>query len=674
MSQQCITIEASNQSEAMEKACEQFDAPAPYISLSLEAPKIYTACLLHRDASVDISITEDEMEAHVAAYFPPVGDGARLTAAALVKALTRAGVRMPPPPNTINRIIEAVQSGTPVVGTLLVRGRDPEDARDASITPVGDWRYPVIPNEEIGLITPASPSRAGSTVTGKPLPPSYEGGGKSIEFPDGCNCRIDKRSFCIRAEVFGQVELQGQAIRVKDWIKISPDAMRVTGTVHHRDNTGNVLTRERMQQAMTALGIVASLEARSYETAWTKALETDQPVANVLLCKGTPPLHGQDGSFEFTAQDDRHVVGMLAQGDRMDFRARGTIRAVEKGAVLGVVRPPVPGMVGRDVHGNVLPSREGRPCKITAKENVTVKEDKLTFVAAEKGVVVFARNTIAVTDVYEIHGDVDMSVGNITLEKGSLHVRGSILAGFTIDVPGNILVGQVVENARITAGGTVEVRGGILMETSGYIKAAGDVSAMFAMNATIEAGGDVTIKHELTNCTITTEGRVLAASGRGKIVGCTIRAAQGVAAQEVGSDLGVETVIYLGRETARDQQRVARKRELECMIQKINASLGKDSDVAILKRTPPEKLPAIGRLLQTRNQAALELLDIDRAIAEERDSQRAALLATRLKVNKTLWPGVVIHAGGVQRRVTQAVQHCQVLYDPDQKQLVMNAL
>ncbi|WP_027192858.1 FapA family protein [Megalodesulfovibrio gigas] len=674
MSQRCITIEAASESEAMQQACQTFDAPAQYLSLTLQAPRQYVACQIHGDAAVEIIISEDEMQATAGAYTPPFGDGAPLSATSLVKLLTRAGIRMPPPPSVINRCVEAVRAGEDIAGTVLVRGREPEDARDATIIPVGDWRYPVIPNEEIGLIVQAAPSKNGVSVTGKSLPPTYEGSGKPIDFPAGCNCRIDQRTFSIRTEVFGQVELQGQTIYVKDWIKVSPDAMRVTGTVHHRDNAGNILTRERMQQALAALGIVASLEARSYENALAKAMETDQAINNVLLCKGTPPLHGQDGTFEFTAEDKRHVVGLLSEGDRMDFRARGAIRAVEKGTILGHIKPPVPGLVGRDVHGNVLPAREGQPCLVAARENVVYKTGTRTFVATETGVVVFAHNAIAVTDVYEVQGDVNIAVGNITLEKGSLHVRGSILSGFTIEVPGNILVDHVVENSRITAGGAVEIRGGILMECGGFIKAGSDVAAVFAMNATIEAGGDVSIKHELTNCIVKAEGRVLATNGRGKIAGSTVHAARGVMAQEVGSELGVATVIVLGKESVRDQQRFARKRELEGVIRKITAGLGKDSDVAILKRTPPEKLPTIGRLLQTRNKAALELLDIERAISEEREAQRAAFLATRLKVNKTLWPGVVIHAAGTQHRVAHAVQHCQVYYDPDQKQMVMLSL
>lgn len=674
MSRHCTTIEAESEIQAMEKACASFNAPTNYILLTPKASGVYEACLQHRDASIEVAISDDGMFATVASYIPPFGDGKPLNTGAVVKCLTRAGVRLPPPPNAIQHCIDEVAKGRDISGLLLVKGRDPEDARNAAITPSGDWKYPVLPGEELGDIIQSAPSKNGVTVTGKNIKPNYEGSGKAIEFPEDCNCRIDQRSFSIRSEVYGFVSLQGQAISVVDKLTISRDAMRVTGTVHHRDCAGLVLTRENMQKALHTLGITASIDAKNYEKAWQRAVDTDLPMHNILLCKGTPPLHGQDGYFEFTAKDERDVVGVKDSSGRMDFRARGVIRAVEKDTELGKIKPPVPGMAGRDVRGRSLPAREGLPCKVVPKENVLVKPDGLTYVAAEKGVVVYARNTIAVTDVYQIQGDVDMGVGNINLEKGSLHVKGAILSGFTIDVPGNVLVEQVIENSRIKAGGSVEVRGGILMESGGFIKAAGDVMAVFGMNATIEAGGDVLIKHELTNCSVIAEGMLKAIEGRGKIVGSFIHAYKGVRAQEVGSDLGVETVIKLGEVTQANQERATRKRELVAIIEKINACLGGESDASIIKRTPPDKMSTITRLLETRNKAALELVEIERAIEEERETQRNTLLRTRLKVNKTLWPGVVVHAGGAQHRITSAVQHCQVFFDPDRKELVLNSL
>ncbi|GAB7080042.1 FapA family protein [Megalodesulfovibrio paquesii] len=674
MPHQCITIATDNEAEAMEKACLAFDAPKQHIQLTLKAPGSYEACQVHGDASIDIALSEDQMEAVVAGYSPAFGNGAAISAGTFVKALTKAGVRVPPVPTTLQLCLEQAQAGKDIRGTVLVRGRQPEDARDATVVPIGDWNYPVLPHVEFGTVTAKAAAKAGMTVTGTPIPAAVEGPGKSIEFPPDSNCRLDQRTLTVRSETYGLIDLQGTSLQVKPWVTVSDDAMQVTGVVHHRDSTGNVLTRERMQEVLGTLGITARIDAITYEAAWAKARETNHPTKNVPLCKGKLPVHGQDGFFEFLAQDERSVVGVQDKTGRIDFRARGTIRAVEQGSILGVLHPPVPGVAGQDVRGRALPSKDGAPCQIVAKENVKIQPDGATYVATEKGVVVYARNTIAVTDVYVIEGDLNISVGNITLEKGSVHVRGAVWSGFSVEVPGNILVDQVVESARLVAGGSVSVRGGVMMETSGFIKAGGDVAAVFAMNATIEAGGDVLIKHELTNCNVSTDGRVLATEGRGKIVGGVIQAAQGVAAQEVGSDLGVETIIHLGRESQRDQQRTARKHELECIIDKISASLGKDSDAAILKRTPPDKQPTIARLLQTRKNAALELAEIDRAILEEREARRAAYLATRLKVNKTLWPGVIIHAGGVTHRVAHAVQHCQVYFDPSEKQLLMLSL
>ena len=42
------------------------------------------------------------------------------------------------------------------------------------------------------------------------------------------------------------------------------------------------------------------------------------------------------------------------------------------------------------------------------------------------------------------YGDVDFSTGNIVLERGNVVVHASVQDGFTVDVPGNVAVGDSI--------------------------------------------------------------------------------------------------------------------------------------------------------------------------------------------------------------------------------------
>ena len=114
--------------------------------------------------------------------------------------------------------------------------------------------------------------------------------------------------------------------------------------------------------------------------------------------------------------------------------------------------------------------------------------DGITYKATSIGIVHFQDNTLAVKDVLETKGDVDYSTGNIKLEKGSVHVNGSIREGFTVEAPAHVVVKDSIEGAIVSAGGDIEVKGGLVISGKGEIKAHGIITAQFASNARIECG------------------------------------------------------------------------------------------------------------------------------------------------------------------------------------------
>jgi len=337
-----------------------------------------------------------------------------------------------------------------------------------------------------------------------------------------------------------------------------------------------------------------------------------------------------------------------------------------------VLHPPEPGKPGKDVFGSLLHARDGRPFELAVGENVEI--DKAgRYVSTYSGMVLFVGGELSVTDVFATRGDVNMVVGNITVEKGSVYVRGTVLSGFSVVSPANVMVDDAIENATVQAGGSVEVKGGVIMDKGGSIRARGHVQCMYAANADIRAGGDVIVAHEISNCKVFAGGKVIAMAGRGKIIGGVVQAVGGVEANEIGSELGVETILYLGQEVRANEELIKRKREIEKLLSRIYASLGSDDPKAIYMRAPPSKRETIGDILKTRIQAEQELLKIDQTMNAEREEMRRRTRA-KVKVYKTLYPNVVINCFGAVFKSDRRIFNSTFYYTPESNEIVCGAL
>ncbi len=630
-----------------------------------------------RNADIDITVSEDGLAATVTGFTTAMDGGAPFTAQTLRNALARAGIKASPNPEAAKRLLSTLSAGdTPdeknVLGTVVAHGVPPRRAEDASIKPLGDLSHPVFPGDAFCEIVQAKPATDGISVTGTSIRPSGPPMGKSLVFPESPNCFIDTTSLQVRSETYGLVVFENSTLHVRPLMQVANGDMQVFATIYPKDFRGRSITAEHMESALREAGITATPDREAISRALETARASNIEVTQVSVARGLEPINGKNGWFELYVKDDRSDVGQEDEDGNIDFRARGVIRSVPMGTAVGKLHAPTRGIPGRDVYGRVIPAHDGAVFPISLGENVSATETGSEYIAEITGMVFFIRNTLSVTEVFTTGGDVNMATGNLLLEKGSVHVRGAVLSGFRIDCPRNVLVDEVVENAVIRAGGDVEVRGGIIMDREGRITAQGGVSAMFAKGATVEAQGDVNIAHEMINCVIFAGQNVIATKGRGKIVGSTVRCGGSVIANEIGSELGVPTTIFLGLE-AETTDYSQRKRELKALLQKIYGSLGTGDPRTILVNTPPGKREAVAQVLKLRLSAEKELREIDACILCERAEQRKSM-QSKLKAQRIIYPGTTVHAYGAVFRVSAPLERSQLVYDPDEQKIVVMSL
>lgn len=676
-----ITVQAGDAQDALVRGAQKLGTVPENLTVRQAPPNgnagAYQLGLLNCDAEVDIELSLDGMTATITQGLPALGTGRALDGPKLIELLQNWGVRIPPDVEAARKIISTLSRGGEVSNVVIARGIPAEPAQDADVEPLGDWNFPVFPGDGVGRLIRATLAKPGKSLAGEPLQPTGPDRGRSLNLLENGGCFIDQTSLVIRADRYGLVVRTNQDLYISSGsvLKVNKTQMEVQATIFPKDFRDAPITLERMRSALEGEGITAPLDEKGVRLAIEQAVATGVRLKDVVICRGQEPKDGADGWFEMLFKDERPNIGVLdEESGRMDFRARGMVRSVKKDEVLGRLHPPQQGLPGRDVYGKIIPAREGRPFNMQLSGNVQALPEGNVFAATEDGMVFFVGNTLSVTDVFTTPGNVDMKTGNISIEKGSVHVRGSVLSGFSVQSPGNVLVNDVIENARVSADGDIEVRGGILMDRSGgKVAAKGGVSALFAKNATIVAGGDVNIAHEVSNCIVFAGNKVIAVKGRGKIIGSTVRAGKGVEANEIGTELGVETTIFLGVERRSFSEELANKRKLQDVLHRIYGSLGTDDPRAILARTPPDKRQAVTSLLKARVRAEKMIKDIEDSLEQERERIRRAVQA-RVKVRKVIHPGTIINCFGSTLKITEPVQNCQLYYDPKEQKVVVAPL
>ncbi len=666
-----ITISASSREEALELAASRLEAPREAVAMEHMGGDEYRAGLVDQNAEVQLGISADGMEASIVEFTPPKGKGRHMTPEDLFLQLKQIGVRIEPSEKTVAAVVEDMKQDKDVINMVLVRGSQPQPARDAVIKPEGDRDFPVFPGEVVGTYVSPRAVEDGMLVNGTKNPATTGQKPSDIFFPTDAGCHLDLETSRVIADQYGLVSMEGQNIRVTPLVHVSEDKMSVKATVFSRTSSGSPTTPELFREILNRMQVMARLREQTLKQAVDKAKEKQTAVENVVICRRLQPKNGQHGYLEL-AVSSTSDVGSHGQEDsegNIDYRARDMIRSVQQDDFLGRLVPPQPGVPSQDVFGHTVLAKDGQPAQIEVGENVRVSEDGNEFYATAEGMVVFLNNTLKVTEVFEVNGDVDLAVGNIHLERGSVSISGSVLGGLKVEAPGSVVIGNVVEDAFIHAGGDVQVGCGIVMNHTGRVEAGGAISAMYAQNATLSAGNEVDIAHEIKSCTVFVGGTVNATKGRGKIVGGVLRCGEGIVAREIGSPLGVETLVYMGVDHATEVN-LERKRYLEETLQKIYNSLGSGDIKSILERAPKNKRQIVSKVLRTRVECEKELNQIKEQIEREREERRSCE-KIRVRALETIHPDVVFYCLKSQFKVTKPLSDPTIGFDGRENKLVL---
>ena len=368
----------------------------------------------------------------------------------------------------------------------------------------------------------------------------------------------------------------------------------------------------------------------------------------IPIACGTPPVHGQDGSV--TDRYPRRIQENTAVGElgQTDYTALGLVQDIPENGIICEINPPTPGIPGSTVTGTVLPARDGTAAVVPQGRNTRLSRDGRYLVAGQAGHLVFAGRDFKVKPVLHLSQEEVQASRNIKF-LGDIHIHGDLSRGTSVCAMGMVQIDGVAEGCSIEAGESIIVSSGVQGQDLTVLHAQRSVYAKYLENCRVYARESVQADC-IINCSIYSNGTVRVCTGRGAIIGGTIRAAEKVCATSVGSKAERPTAIILGGEPCEEAERVQVQKEMDRIDHELSDLEGQHPDGA--GRQELSKL----RLKRCVAQMNLERLDKELA---GRDMIAVACDMRRLQCS-TAYPGTTVTIDHSAYRVTQVERDCTI--------------
>jgi len=401
---------------------------------------------------------------------------------------------------------------------------------------------------------------------------------------------------------------------------------------------------ERLLAILAEHGVKKRLREAELQLFCAKAARGDKQ-ADVLLAEGIAPVEGVPGRLDFSIRTaDADAEFWEVEDGCVDLRTRHTFSNIAPGQVVGTIQPPGEGEPGETAHGCVIPPVRGRPLVLKCGAGVRIAEDGRTVIATEHGRVIYEKEKIFVSDEMIINGDLDLEVGNIDF-SGFVEVRGDVLDDFSIRALKGIKIRGAVGACALESDGSIEI-GSMSGLGRGTVVCGGDFSAHHVIEATVECRGHVKIAAEVRNSVIRAGGRI--SLEKGAALGGNLMALEGIEVRQLGSSVGVETVVAAGvyfpeeDEALKDRAEIA---SLEQKIQRIDATTGPLGAVLHSKETLSDAVSMRIRVLQKQRKKLEDL--IEAKLLEQTRKKRDAHPGANAKINvsQVIHEGVTVFLG-----------------------------
>jgi len=324
-------------------------------------------------------------------------------------------------------------------------------------------------------------------------------------------------------------------------IFLSPDNMEANILVQFSHENQRVYEEDIMMTLKEA-GVVQGIR-KNIINEIVKANECPEPE---VIARGIESIDGEPGSvmFHFDAQKKKRGPQIDTKG-RADFHHLGIFESIEKGDILCELISPGRGIPGYDIKGNETEPNLGKEASLPSGKNTMIDPDNPNLlIATIAGIPKYLDGQVSVEPILNIEGDVGLETGDIDF-VGAVRVNGMVNDGFKIVAKDDIYIHDTSESLYLETEGDIFINRGIRADKNAFLKAGGNVHALFLEGVTIEAGGEVVIMEYAYHCHIKSKNSVRVLGKKGYIAGGSVTVEKNIITKRLGSLSAPRTEIYV---------------------------------------------------------------------------------------------------------------------------------
>jgi len=471
-------------------------------------------------------------------------------------------------------------------------------------------------------------------------------------------------------------DASGEPVKIGEWqpnkmldskvvIDVSADDMKAFAIVTRPEKYGRVLEVDDILSALESRGAkFGVIEAKIREM-------LDNEVYNnpVVVAQGKEPEPGTDASIKYNFRIDTDKVEIQElEGGKLDYYNLDKVQNVTPRQVLAVKKAATNGVEGRTVTNRRIETTDGKDCPFEAGRNCHVEQTKegLAVVSDISGQVYLVNGKVVVDPVFEVSGNADLSVGNITF-LGTVIVKGSVEENIEIKAAGNVEVYGTVNKAKIESDGSVIVRQGIIGKDEGVINAYKDISAKFVERCKLTAGNDIVVSESIIDSQVDAGRRVICLAGkRGTISGGRVRAREEVNVKNLGNESSPTTIVEVGTDPKVRERFDALSEEKRQTFDRVNEAAKniitlQNQKSSIGLSTEKEKM--LGELMLTKSEGDARLVEINEELEELRKIMSELEAMGRVGVQKTAYPGARIIIKNATLEVRDNFKFCTFMQE-----------
>lgn len=203
------------------------------------------------------------------------------------------------------------------------------------------------------------------------------------------------------------------------------------------------------------------------DQATIKQIVEKPEVGQYLIASGKPPIMPVDDTWSLLGKADMERVSLEEDSSgRVDFHQQISVPTIDIGQIVAQLHEGIDGVDGVTVTGKPIPA--GKRKVLSVQENQFVRTDATGSVYAKKiGRLRYEEKNdkllFCIQDLLEVDA-VDMSIGNLNF-NGDIQILGSVEDTMEVKCIGNMSIGGTVSFAKLIAGDSILVRGGLNSST-----------------------------------------------------------------------------------------------------------------------------------------------------------------------------------------------------------------